>query len=145
MPQIFTIDGRDFSTLEEFYEAVGAVLVPGQVWGKNLDAFNDILCWPIQDKEPYILVWKNSKLSRKRLNHLEAERQLERRLTGCHPSNRSSVAMELERASRCERSGCRRSSPSRKRNTQTHCSPRFEGKERPTDDGKDENVWGKAK
>src|ERR1043166_306284 len=102
MPQVFTIDGRDFSTLEEFYEAVGAVLVPGQFWGKNLDAFIDILCWPIQDKESYILVWKNSKVSRKRLNHSEAERQLELRLKRCHPSNRSSIAIELERASRCK-------------------------------------------
>jgi RNAse (barnase) inhibitor barstar len=102
MPRVFTIDGRDFSTLDDFFEVVGVVLVPGQFWGKNLDAFNDILCWPLQDEEPYILVWKNSKVSRKRLNHLEAERQLELRLARCHPSNRTLVATELEKASRCE-------------------------------------------
>jgi RNAse (barnase) inhibitor barstar len=103
MPRIFTIDGRDFSTLQEFYEVVGAVLVPGQYWGKNLDAFNDILCWPLHDDpEPYVLVWKNSKVSRTRLNHLEAERQLERRLKHCYPLNRVLVAEELARAGRCE-------------------------------------------
>jgi RNAse (barnase) inhibitor barstar len=103
MPRVLTIDGLAFSTLEEFYEVVGAVLVPGQDWGRNLDAFNDILCWRLgEDREPYVLVWKNSKVSRKRLNHLEAERQLERRLKYCHPSNRALVAEQLARASQCE-------------------------------------------
>jgi len=103
MPRVFVIDGRDFSTLEEFYETIGATLVPGQYWGKNLDAFNDILCWPVnEDREPYVLVWKHSNLSRKRLNHLEAERQLKLRMERCHPSNRARVAEEAERAGRCE-------------------------------------------
>ena len=79
------------------------MLLPGQYWGKNLDAFNDILCWPLHDNpERYVLVWKNSKVSRTRLNHLEAERQLERRLKHCHPLSRVLVAEELARASRCE-------------------------------------------
>jgi hypothetical protein len=64
------IDGRDFRTLEEFFEVIGAALIPGERWGKNLDAFNDILCWPLaRDREPYILAWRRSDLSRRRLNH----------------------------------------------------------------------------
>lgn len=103
MSQIFVIDGRDFSTLEEFYRAIGDTLIPGLEWGKNLDALNDILCWPIsQTRETYTLVWKNAKLSRKRLNHSETERQLKHRLRYCHPDNRQKVAAELEMASRCQ-------------------------------------------
>jgi hypothetical protein len=72
------IDGRDFRTLDEFFEVIGAVLVPGEAWGKNLDAFNDILCWPlVRDPEPYVLVWRWSNLSRWRLNHGETDRYWE--------------------------------------------------------------------
>jgi len=39
----YSIDGRTFSTLEEFYGEVSRVLIPGESWGRNLDAFNDIL------------------------------------------------------------------------------------------------------
>ena len=103
MPRVFVIDGRDLSTLEEFYEVIGAVLVPGEDWGKNLAAFNDILCWPLnEDPEPYVLVWMHSKVSRKRLNDLEAERQLEKHLQYCHVSGRPDVAEKLARARRCE-------------------------------------------
>ena len=42
--------------------------------------------------------WKNSTLSRVRLGYDETVRQLTRRLTRCHPSNRQSVGKDLERA-----------------------------------------------
>jgi RNAse (barnase) inhibitor barstar len=88
------IDGRDFRTIDEFYEVVGAALIPGEEWGKNLDAFNDILCWPLaRDKEPYVLVWKRSNLSRRRLNHGELQRHFEQR--GAH-------RRLIERAERCQ-------------------------------------------
>ncbi len=78
MTRVVEIDGRDFHTLEDFYEVIGAALIPGKPWGKNLDAFLDILCWPLaDDPEPYVLLWWRSKLSRKRLNHAEAERYWE--------------------------------------------------------------------
>ena len=38
----YVIDGRDFSTLEEFYDEFNRVLVP-EPWGRNLDAFNAVL------------------------------------------------------------------------------------------------------
>jgi hypothetical protein len=41
--KIYQIDGHRFSTLDEFYEEIGRVLIPGADWGHNLDAFNDIL------------------------------------------------------------------------------------------------------
>jgi hypothetical protein len=39
----YQIDGARFSTLEEFFDEVNCVLLPGRRWGHNLDAFNDIL------------------------------------------------------------------------------------------------------
>jgi RNAse (barnase) inhibitor barstar len=37
------VDGSEFSTLEGFYDHVSLRIVPGAEWGRNLDAFNDIL------------------------------------------------------------------------------------------------------
>jgi RNAse (barnase) inhibitor barstar len=103
MARTFVIDGRTFSDLGGFYEAAGNALAPGRAWGKNLDAFNDLLCWPLaDDPEPYILLWKNSELSRKQLSHAETARCLEARLRECHPENRGSIAGELKAAQRGE-------------------------------------------
>ena len=41
--ELYEIDGKNFSTLEEFYDEISRVLIPGAQWGRNLDAFNDIL------------------------------------------------------------------------------------------------------
>jgi RNAse (barnase) inhibitor barstar len=96
---VYEIDGRDFATLEEFYGVVSRVLIPGAKWGHNLDAFNDILRGGFGTPEGgFIMLWKNSAVSRERLGYPETVRQLDRRLTRCHPSNRQSVGEELERA-----------------------------------------------
>jgi RNAse (barnase) inhibitor barstar len=103
VPRVVEIDGRDFRTLDEFFEVIGAALVPGQEWGRNLDAFNDLLCWPLaRDPEPYVLVWRRANLSRRRLNHGEAERHWEAviRAGGGKPSGWQ--AEQLARAARCE-------------------------------------------
>ena len=34
---VYEIDGCDFATLEEFFDAVSRVLIPGAEWGHNLD------------------------------------------------------------------------------------------------------------
>lgn len=39
----YEIDGSRFSTLEEFFDEISQVLIPGVFWGHNLDGFNDIL------------------------------------------------------------------------------------------------------
>ncbi|MGL5094878.1 MAG: barstar family protein, partial [Planctomycetia bacterium] len=96
---LYEIDGRDFATLQEFFEVVGRVLIPGAEWGRNLDAFNDILCGGFGTPEGgFILRWANSAASRERLGHPETVRQLELRLTRCHPTNRDSVRAALELA-----------------------------------------------
>jgi RNAse (barnase) inhibitor barstar len=96
---VYEIDGRDFATLEEFYKVVSRVLIPGAEWGHNLDAFNDILRGGFGTPESgFILLWRNSAVSREQLGYPETVRQLDRRLTRCHPSNRQLVGEDLERA-----------------------------------------------
>jgi len=100
MPKVtLTIDGEQFSTLDEFYEEVSRKLIPGVEWGHNLDAFNDILRGGFGTPEDgFILVWRSSASSRERLGYPETIRQLERRLLQCHPSNRAKVMRQLSRA-----------------------------------------------
>jgi RNAse (barnase) inhibitor barstar len=96
---VYEIDGLDFTTLEEFYGVVTRVLIPGAEWGHNLDAFNDILRGGFGTPGAgFILRWRNSAVSRERLGYEETVRQLEHRLTRCHPSNRPSVGKDLQQA-----------------------------------------------
>ncbi len=63
--KIYTIDGNRFSDLQGFHGEIGAVLIPGVAWGKNLDAFNDILRGGFgTPDEGFILVWENARRSR---------------------------------------------------------------------------------
>lgn len=65
---VYEIDGHDFSTLEEFYNVMSRVLIPHASWGRNLDAFNDILRGGFGTPDDgFMLRWKNSSLSRQRL------------------------------------------------------------------------------
>ena len=99
----YEIDGARFSTLEEFFEEVSRVMIPDVYWGHNLDAFNDILRGGFgTPEEGFSLVWKNSALSRERLGYPETARQLQLRLTRCHPTNREYVAEDLQSAMRNE-------------------------------------------
>lgn len=103
MAREYVIDGTRFATLEEFYDQVGSVLIPGQFWGRNLDAFNDILSWPcFEYHEPYILIWRHAALSRERLGYKELIRWLEERVEHCHPSNVQHFVERLEAAKRAE-------------------------------------------
>ena len=95
----YEIDGSRFSTLEGFFAEISEVLIPGECWGHNLDAFNDILRGGFGTPEKgFRLVWKNSDLSRERLSYFETVRQLRLRLNECHPLNRESVTEQLEAA-----------------------------------------------
>lgn len=92
----YTIDGAAFSTLEGFFDEVSRIVIPGVDWGHNLDAFNDILRGGFgTPEEGFELVWKDHALSRDRLGQAETVRQLEKRLTRCHPANRDYVARDL--------------------------------------------------
>jgi len=94
--RIHEIDGNDFSTLKGFFETVWPLLTNEPFNGTtNLDAFNDILSWP---ERPFTLVWKNSELSRERLNHLEIAKKLEDMFTSCHPTNRENICQRIQEA-----------------------------------------------
>jgi len=101
--KIYEIDGNHFSTLEEFYEEISDVLIPGADWGHNLDAFNDILRGGFgTPEEGFILWWKNANISRQRLSYVETVRQLTLRQDRCHPSNKEYVKSDLEQAKKGE-------------------------------------------
>jgi len=40
---IYEIDGERVQSLEAFYDEISRQLIPDVFWGRNLDAFNDIL------------------------------------------------------------------------------------------------------
>lgn len=93
------IDGTAFSTLEEFFEEVSRVLIPGVYWGRNLDAFNDILRGGFGTPDDgFTLRWRDHEESRRRLGYPETVRQLEIRLNRCHPSSRERVRADLAEA-----------------------------------------------
>ena len=95
----YLIDGANFSTLEEFYEEISTVLIPGIIWGRNLDAFVDILSGGFGTPDTgFILIWENSNISRQRLGYPETERQLRKRLDRCHKENVPAVETQLRYA-----------------------------------------------
>lgn len=94
----FVIDGNAFDSLESFYDHVGPLLCPGFPWGRNLDAFNDILYGgfgTLDVGEAIELVWKDSAKSRKDLGGAETVRWLEDRMDRIHPSNRDAWMRRL--------------------------------------------------
>jgi len=98
----FHIEGLNFFTLEEFFDHFGHSLGTWP-WGKNLDAFNDVLRGGFgTPDEGFILRWHNHEISKHRLGYEETVRQLQMRLGRCHPTNRDHVAKELDAALRHE-------------------------------------------
>lgn len=95
---IYIIDGQNFSTLEGFYDEISQVLLSARDWGRNLDAFDDILYSDDFLEKDFTIRWINSDLSRKRLSYFETVRQLKKRLEKCHPTNKHRVNSELSLA-----------------------------------------------
>jgi RNAse (barnase) inhibitor barstar len=97
--QVYEIDGKDFTSLEGFYDAISNKLISGATWGRNLDAFNDILRGGFgTPQEGFVLRWTNSRLSAERLGYPETVRQLQSRLDRCRSENRDRVLQDLARA-----------------------------------------------
>jgi RNAse (barnase) inhibitor barstar len=94
--KVYEIDGNEFDDLEAFYDHIGEVLIPSFEWGRNLDAFNDILRGGFgTPDEGFIIRWKNSDRSRRELGYPETIRYIEHVLTRCHPDARESVKRDL--------------------------------------------------
>ena len=99
MSHTFTIDGEKFSTLEGFYDEFTTVVIPGTLWGKNLDAFDDVLSGGVGQFTPGdTIIWKNSERSRECLGYKETIRQLERQLAESDPSQHESILLAIELA-----------------------------------------------
>lgn len=95
----YQIDGAEFETLEQFYDEVSRVLIPNVQWGRNLNAFNDILRGGFgTPDEGFRLIWLASDLSRVKLGYAETARQLEKSLETCHPTARGEVTQQLRDA-----------------------------------------------
>jgi RNAse (barnase) inhibitor barstar len=95
----YVLDGTRIGSLEAFYEEISRTLIPGADWGRNLDAFNDILRGGFgTPEEGFTLRWVHSEISREQLGYPETVRQLERRLERCHPTNRERMQDYLSEA-----------------------------------------------
>ena len=100
---VIEIDGLSFDSLEGFYDVFGKAVLGGAEYGRNLDAFNDVLRGEFGSPDGgFVLRWKNSAISREQLGYDETVRFIERKLTTCHPSNVEYVADDLMRALNAE-------------------------------------------
>ena len=97
--KVYEINGNDSSTLQEFAADFTKKLNLEINWQGNLDAFNDILRGGLgTPEEGFILVWRNSDLSRKRLGYSETIKWLNERIEDAHPSNKKHFEKRLEQA-----------------------------------------------
>lgn len=100
---ILEIDGNRFDTLDGFYDEVSRELLGGASWGRNLDAFNDVLRGGFgTPDEGFVLRWLNADRSRNTLGFPETIRYLEQKALRCHPSNVERVGTDLDSARRGE-------------------------------------------
>jgi RNAse (barnase) inhibitor barstar len=95
MSALIEIDGSAFDSLETFFEHFGTQALTAP-WGRNLDAFNDVLRGGFgTPADGFTLRWRNHAMSRNRLGYPETVRQLQLRLLRCHPTHRATVAEAL--------------------------------------------------
>ena len=98
-PRTVELNGEEFTTLEEFFDHFEFRALDGSFWGRNLDAFNDVLRGgfgtPVGG---FRIIWRNHALSREHLGYAETARQLKLRLEQCHPMNTPYIQQLLHRA-----------------------------------------------
>ncbi|MDB5707616.1 MAG: barnase inhibitor [Sphingomonas bacterium] len=99
MEREYILDGLRADSLEAFFEEFSRIALDGARWGRNLDAFNDVLRGGFgTPDEGFTLRWVNSKASKDLLGYPETVRQLQLRLERCHLDNRGYVAADLSNA-----------------------------------------------
>jgi hypothetical protein len=87
--------------MEDFWRVIGeAINGTGGYFGSNLDAFADCLSGGLgaPDDDDYVVEWREHQVSREHLGYPETARQLEIRLSRCHPANRPAVSADLAAA-----------------------------------------------
>ena len=95
----YVIDGTECKTLKETAAAFTRALGLNFPWNGNLDALNDILRGGFGTPEDgFVLIWKQSDLSRQGLGYNETVRWYEENLQKCHPTNVSTVKQKLSEA-----------------------------------------------
>lgn len=95
----YVIDGSRITSLETFYDEISRAVIPGSPWGRNLDAFNDILRGGFGTPDDgFKLIWSAAAFSKQALGYNETVRQLEKRLERCHPTARKDVRQRLSEA-----------------------------------------------
>ncbi|MEE1791121.1 barstar family protein [Streptomyces sp. BE308] len=96
MAPTYVLDGTQIRTLEDFWRVIGeAINGPGGYFGRDLDAFSDCLSGGFgTPDDDYAVEWRDHQVSRERLGHPETARQLEIRLSRCHPTNRPSASAD---------------------------------------------------
>jgi RNAse (barnase) inhibitor barstar len=95
------IDGSRLDSLRGFWDEVETKLIAGREWGRNLDAFNDILRGGFGTPEDgFVLRWRHSERSRRVLGYAETLRWLEAKARGCHPDNVKAVENDIAAARR---------------------------------------------
>jgi RNAse (barnase) inhibitor barstar len=96
------LDGDKIVSLSTFYDETQRKLCPGfEGYGRNLDAFNDILRGGFgmyEYGEPFRLIWNDAAKSRDALGYDETLRYLGDRLQRVHPSNVDSVKERIRPA-----------------------------------------------
>jgi hypothetical protein len=85
---VYELDGTAIFTLDGFFDEVSRVLVPGVAWGRNLDAFDDVLQGGFgTPPDGFGIRWSCHQLSRERLGYAATAGEHLRSLRRAHPSN----------------------------------------------------------
>jgi RNAse (barnase) inhibitor barstar len=105
--QTIVLDGNHFHDLSSFYDEAERAMTKDLDWdfGRNLDAFNDVLRggFGVYDyEEPVRLLWRHSDKSRADLGWEETVKYLQAQPATCHPANIVLVQKSLEGAQRQE-------------------------------------------
>lgn len=98
-----TIEGTNFSNIDEFYNEMERLLTKNLSWktGHNMNAFHDLLRggFGVHDVgEGIDFYWKHANKSRQDLGYEATVLHLEKILTKCHPSNRENIAEKIKKA-----------------------------------------------
>lgn len=97
MKQVYYLEGTNINNLNDFYNEVEKVLIPDTEWGRNLDAFNDILRGGFgTPNNGFKLIWKDFNISQEKLGYEETANWIKDKLNKIHASNVKDFQERLE-------------------------------------------------